>query len=240
MNELRLKRIQRWLQGIDIRLCRSSSYKYSYDSTNFPSLKRDSTVTIMDVGANIGQSSLWFAESFPNAKIFAFEPLPSVYNSLISNTKSIAGIVLHNCAIGGKSEKIRIPIIESDSIQTVQVLGLKEKILTNSVEIDVFTIDEMANKYNLPRISILKTDTEGSDLEVLKGAEAQLKQKNISYILSEVTIHQDDNQHTNLFAMMEYLRGFGYDLYSLYDLKHDPDGKLTYFNALFAVNNSNP
>src|SRR4051812_26215349 len=57
-------------------------------------------VTFFDVGANIGQTSLRIAGEFPAAKIFAFEPTPSVFSELQENIASSSAISAHNIALG--------------------------------------------------------------------------------------------------------------------------------------------
>lgn len=42
---------------------------------------------IFDVGANIGQTASKFAQSFPKAKIFSFEPVTATFKQLRENTK---------------------------------------------------------------------------------------------------------------------------------------------------------
>jgi hypothetical protein len=43
---------------------------------------------IVDAGANVGYSSLWFSRKYPKSKIIAIEPEDSNYEVLIKNTDS--------------------------------------------------------------------------------------------------------------------------------------------------------
>ena len=58
--------------------------------------------TIIDIGANIGEFTLIFAELFPEAEIYAFEPLPDCYNQLKTKTKHIPIISTFNIGLGSK------------------------------------------------------------------------------------------------------------------------------------------
>jgi predicted O-methyltransferase YrrM len=45
--------------------------------------------TIVDAGAHIGSSALWFASRYPNARIIAIEPHPATFTFLHENIKNI-------------------------------------------------------------------------------------------------------------------------------------------------------
>ena len=62
--------------------------------------------TILDIGANIGQSVVTFRQAFPEAIIHAFEPLHDCFKELSERVVGIKGLVLHNVAIGDKSGSI--------------------------------------------------------------------------------------------------------------------------------------
>jgi hypothetical protein len=98
------------------------------------------------------------------------------------------------------------------------------------------TLDSFCGENEIGRVFILKTDTEGYDLEVLRGAEGMLQKGKVTNVLSEASINRDDAQHTNLFDMIDYLGRFSFELHGLYDLHHNSnDGRLEYFNVLFRL-----
>src|ERR1700674_3377869 len=41
---------------------------------------------ILDIGANVGQTCLYFTRWFPSAQIFSLEPVRSTYETLVRNT----------------------------------------------------------------------------------------------------------------------------------------------------------
>ena len=49
--------------------------------------KKDNSLTIIDIGANIGSVCLKLARIFENSKIFAIEPTNYAYNKLFNNLK---------------------------------------------------------------------------------------------------------------------------------------------------------
>ena len=42
-------------------------------------------LTIIDIGAHKGQTSLYFNKQFPNSKVIAFEPSPTLFKELSAN-----------------------------------------------------------------------------------------------------------------------------------------------------------
>jgi len=101
------------------------------------------------------------------------------------------------------------------------------------------TLDSFCAEQDVIHIDLLKTDTEGFDLELLKGAEGLLRSKQIRFILTEATFHPDDSYQTSFFRVAKYLSGFGYCFVDLYD--HDfvccspARPPLAYCNALFTA-----
>jgi FkbM family methyltransferase len=233
VNDLTKNSIERVLKRFGLRVSKESYYKFEYDHENYPAVARHPRPIIFDVGANIGQSAIWFSKSFPHAQIYAFEPLPAVFRRLKREVAGRRGIEALNLACGESSGPIRIGAISSELIQTVQVLS-KDLADPDGDEIMVTTVDSFCEERRIRSIQILKTDTEGYDLDVLRGAARMLAAGNVDYILSEATIVKTDLLHTNLFALQEFLERFGFTLHSLYDLHHSSDdGGLDYCNALF-------
>jgi FkbM family methyltransferase len=60
------------------------------------------TPVIIDAGANIGASSLWFARQYPLANIIAVEPEPRNVAALRMNVCNERGIVVVAAAVGGR------------------------------------------------------------------------------------------------------------------------------------------
>ena len=62
-------------------------------------LKDTDVKVIFDVGAADGKDSIKYHNLFPNAIIYAFEPLPESYDTLVRNTKEFSRIVTLNFAL---------------------------------------------------------------------------------------------------------------------------------------------
>jgi FkbM family methyltransferase len=235
MNELAKYQLQRWFLRHGVRLESARHAKFSYEACNFGAINQRGTPVIFDVGANIGQTSAWFSRSFPGARIYAFEPFEILYQSLQMRFADSASVLCVNQALGATNRNLHVPRIKDPLFQGGQVLPAGPA-ATETEQISMCTVDSFCQENEIDHLFILKTDTEGYDLEVLRGAEEMLNQGKVTNVLSEASIDRNDSQHTNLFDMTEHLRRFCFELHGLYDLHHNSnDGRLEYFNVLFRL-----
>ena len=103
-----------------------------------------------------------------------------------------------------------------------------------TVTVDMTTLDRFSSEQGVRRIDILKSDTEGHELQVLNGARESLRRGIVRSILVESTLPGLSSVHVSLPAIQELLDPFGFELFGIFDLGYRPSGKLTFFNALFS------
>jgi FkbM family methyltransferase len=119
---------------------------------------------IVDAGANIGLASLYFAQRFPNAKIFALEPDDSNYEMLASNVRQYPQITSLKTALWKTKTTLEIVDHGYDKwgLQVQEANG-NTKNAVNAI--DVCSLME-AN--HLTQIDLLKIDIEGAELELFQ------------------------------------------------------------------------
>jgi len=145
---------------------------------------------IFDVGGHSGESIFFINKNFNFLKIYTFEPLKNNFLRLKNKTKKISEkIVYLNCALGEKKENRTIKEMVETSSSTfndinekskyykkkIFFLGIKEK-KKMYVEKKV-SIDKAINiirKFKIDKIDLLKIDTEGYELNVIKGFESNI------------------------------------------------------------------
>ncbi len=116
---------------------------------------------IMDVGAYIGISSLYFAHKYPEALIYAFEPAADNYELLVKNTENTPNIVPICCAIKGRSGAASVYDIGSPLGYRISAAGSDSEGSVPCISIKEFVKDK-----NIDRIDLLKMDIEGSEKDV--------------------------------------------------------------------------
>lgn len=233
--ELRKYRVQRWWQRKGIHIEMAQHAKFSYDRCNFQGVPEGDGAVIFDVGANVGQSSVWFNENFPHASIYAFEPFAIVFNRMKKTVVGRSKVRIFQTAIGKMDGKLQVDSVRDAYYQCGQIIPASGK-QANTETVNVRSLDSFCVENKINQIHILKSDTEGFDLDVLRGAEGLLKAGRIGNVLAEASITEGDNDHTNLFELREFLRPYSFTLHAVYDLHHGKDnGQLEYFNALFQL-----
>ncbi len=189
---------------------------------------------IFDCGAHRGETAIDFRKRFSSAQIYSFEPVKSNFEYLKKNVEKYPQIYCYNLALGDREETISIQL-QSDS----QTHSLNNRLLVeedqNSEVIKVVTIDDFLSSSNIVTIDLLKINTEGYEVKVLQGAKQSLASKKINFILTEATILENDNCHTNLSLINDYLKIYGYQITAIYDqvIWQNPS-RLSYFNVLFS------
>jgi hypothetical protein len=78
-------------------------------------------------------------------------------------------------------------------------------------------IDAFSKKNKIERIDFLKIDTEGGDLDVLKGAENMLKSQKIDFVQVEAGMNPDNNHHVPFECLKSFLEKYNYYLFGIYD-----------------------
>lgn len=110
---------------------------------------------IVDAGANVGYSALYFANRFPKAKIIAIEPEKENFKILKQNTLIYDNIQSIKAGLWYKKTKLKI--VDNG----LGEWGFKTE---EGQDVPTITIDEILDKYK--KIDILKIDIEGAEKEI--------------------------------------------------------------------------
>lgn len=192
--------------------------------------------TIFDVGANVGNMALDFSRAFNDSKVYAFEPIQETFRTLCERTSGCSMIERHQLAfsdlIGSASVFLQADCGLNSLSSAVNVMDSKLGERTERVVVD--TINNFCNIKSIDRIDLLKTDTEGLDVRVLRGAEQLLQDRRIRYILCEVTFDSSNSRNTQFTDVQNFLEGYDFKLRAFYD--QSDFGKASFMtccNALF-------
>ena len=175
--------------------------------------------TIFDVGANTGQSARAFRTAFPRARIFCFEPVPATFARLQQQVGRDTACPCFQLAFGATSGQARV-IQEGDSsrfrLAPATAPPPHHEDMPSAL-VPVATLDAFCAKHRIDHISFLKIDTEGQDLEVLRGAAALLANMQIDLIEIEAGINPDNQLHAPLRDFTTHLEPLGYRVFGFYD-----------------------
>ncbi len=135
-------------------------------------------LTIVDAGSNVGFSALFFAQKFPQAKIYCIEPDPDNYSQLLKNTTNYENIRTHQAALWPIDEMLNLNNNHQESA-SIRV----EK--TNSANVEGISIPKLMQQYQIDKIDILKIDIEGAEKELFSNRPADWLSK-VDIILIEL------------------------------------------------------
>lgn len=143
-------------------------------------------MTVIDAGANIGNYSINVMQLEPTSNIYSFEPHPNTFVKLVEASEKY-GFKAFNLGCGNEKSKLRLydHANKNGSSHASLYKGVIEEIYKDKSEeilVDLIKLDDFASEQGISQIDLLKIDTEGNELNVLKGFEKYIKSKKVAMI----------------------------------------------------------
>jgi FkbM family methyltransferase len=196
---------------------------------------------VFDVGAFVGKYAESVREYFPAATLHCFEPFPESFGKLQRNLAGTANIFAHPFALS--SEKGRVKFYSHQKPGTNSLLptdaqgpgwspaGALEA--RGEVEVETTTLDEFCAGQGIDHIDLLKLDTQGAEVKVLRGAQRMLAEKRVDLIFAEVNFVPIYQGQAFFHDVCAQLHPHGFRLFDLYGLRYSPAGQIKWGDALF-------
>jgi FkbM family methyltransferase len=198
---------------------------------------------IVDVGANTGRAARLFSKMFPGSPIWSFEPGVEAFREL-SDAGDLGHVKKFNLALSDTDGSATFNIFHGSQLNSLLVnepAGQRldpELIPKGTAQVQTVRLDTFCEQQKVSKIEILKLDTQGYELHVLRGAERLLKAGGIKLVYLEVNfipLYQGQPSPAEIFSMMAQ---FGYGLIGYYDASRDVNGTIKYCDFLFKLNRS--
>lgn len=173
---------------------------------------------IIDIGANQGEYTLWAArKAGKKGKVVSFEPMDQLFDTLLDNIslnpsfsdrilpikKGLSDKASQLCLYGkpGDNEGVNTMFPTSSHTELIQEIALD-------------TLDRELEKLQMPRVSLIKLDVEGAELQVLKGSKKTILEFKPKWIIE---INEEACQAGGYTSqdILEFLKGFGYIFYKI-------------------------
>lgn len=122
-------------------------------------LDRGQTPVIIDCGANVGLAALWYARTYPEAKIFCVEPEIDNFKILQKNVSAYPGIVPIHAAVAGS--KGRLSLANETGSPWAWTTTRSENGDVSSV-----TINDILHRCDGGSAFIVKVDIEGFEVDL--------------------------------------------------------------------------
>lgn len=195
---------------IQDKLHRNFHFSKKYESNNFKFIKDNSFLQdefiFIDIGANIGIYSIFVSKYFKNCiNIYAFEPIPRTFNFLKKNIakNNIKNIKLHNIALSDQNKNVTMSTLSKNGTDQSAIYSIKNK---NGIQVKSNKLDNIINLTK--KRLFVKCDTEGHDLNVMRGMINNLKQ-------NKCLIQIENNNKTEDIG--DLLKQFNFELIKIND-----------------------
>lgn len=196
-----------------------------------------------DVGANVGQTTHQLLDLWPDSQIHSFEPFSESYKTLAQSFNSHPNVKPHHCALarerGASILHLNAASVTNSLLPNAAEAGQFQPDCSitstpQTVQITVETVDDMCSRLGLDFIHLLKTDTQGSDLQVLEGATHMINEKRVAMVLSEVLFVPLYEGQCWFEDIYRWMKSKGFQLVGLYNPTRDVStGMLQWADALF-------
>jgi FkbM family methyltransferase len=170
---------------------------------------------IFDIGANKGTISKLYSKIYQGPKIIAIEPLP-IFELKSDQIEWMQVAVAEREGSGDfyvsrhtPSSSLILPNPDSKWLKSkAKILGVNSSNLYEKIQVEVTTLDRVIKDRAISRVFLLKIDTEGAELIVLKGALESLRMGKIQNI--QLESQSDEFRKSNRDEIFALLSSFNY------------------------------
>lgn len=185
--------------------------------------------SVVDVGANRGQFALFAAGLWPQARIFAFEPLPEPYAVLARIAAGERGIQAFRAAIGPRAARGEMHVMQPDDCSSLLAPTARQHAVfpetrpAGTTPVEIAPLDAFVGPGDLGAPALLKLDVQGFELAALEGCASLLDC--FAAVYAECSFVPLYAGQALADEVLEHLRARGFRLAGIYNLAHDHEGR---------------
>ena len=165
--------------------------------------------SVLDVGANTGAYSILAAATCNNRPIFAFEPMPDVYQMMVDNfslNECCKGVKVFMMAASSQSssQTLFVPNRLNNAVHCSSTLspGVLKDTISQSLTVKTVMVDDIVQE----AVSVMKIDVEGFEESVLQGASNTIMRYRPIIFCEILTIHKGLGSIPCLMEKFHYVR----------------------------------
>jgi FkbM family methyltransferase len=194
--------------------------------------------TVLDIGANVGQSADRFRHILPDAQIYSFEPVKDCYDQLAARFRGDARFRAFHCALG-ESDSTAV-IHRSAHRMASSLLEQSDRLKRSwpkapSVEAENITVralDDMAATIDMAPNILIKIDVEGYEDRVIRGGQKTIASAKV--ILMEMCFQELYEGQLLFDGLYDLLRPIGFTFRGFQGQAQAPDtGEIIFADAIF-------
>jgi FkbM family methyltransferase len=196
---------------------------------------------VLDVGANVGQYHDFLRDRvLYEGKIVSFEPVARHVEVLRERAREDPDWHIEGCALGARDEQMEINVMVSDQFSSflepdhrrvgeyseLNVPKAKETVTVRTLDVVMPVLQERLG-FERP---YLKLDTQGFDIEVLRGAGDSLPA--VRALQTEVSVLGIYKGMPGYIDTLRHLDGLGFDITGMYTVSRDTALRLVEFDCV--------
>ena len=136
--------------------------------------------TILDIGANVGAASVYFAMAYPGAQVYAFEPGSTPLSLLQQNVEPLRNVRVFPFGLYSGEKTLSLYHGKNDSVEssvcpTPRTSGEGE-------QIRLVGASDFLSERGIESVDILKVDTEGCEVPILQSLRRFLPEVKVLYV----------------------------------------------------------
>jgi FkbM family methyltransferase len=193
--------------------------------------------TVVDVGANRGQFTLFALHTFPAARIISLEPLAApaaVFRRVFANERRVT---LHNAALGPEAGQSTMHVSgRDDSSSLLPITTTQGQLFRGTDEVRTETVrtaplSAFLDGSSIEEPALLKLDVQGYELEALRACGDLLDK--FTYVYAEGSFIELYEGQVLADELIAWLREHGYELVGSYESASDEHGQTIQADMLF-------
>ncbi|MFG1230561.1 FkbM family methyltransferase, partial [Xanthobacter wiegelii] len=179
--------------------------------------------TVVDVGANRGQFATFSRATFPGCRIISFEPLDEPASIFEAVFKGDPHVRLIRGAVAAQEANLHMNVTDhEDSSSFFDISEVQQKafgsVVVKQTIVHCAPLTQFIGAGDLGTAALLKIDTQGYELEVLRGSVALLPAFKAIYCeLSYVELYRGQPKASEVIG---FLRDYGFGLTGVYNQVH--------------------
>ncbi|WP_018619037.1 FkbM family methyltransferase [Spirosoma luteum] len=199
------------------------------------------TPLCFDIGANKGQTIELLQSTFKQPVIHAFEPASATFTALSSRAPD-AGVYLHQLAFGEQIGVTEFRNCQQSELSSFLPLNrnkaeniFAEEAVVSIESVRVETLDNFCTTHHIDHIDLLKIDTQGFELPVLRGGASLLGQGKVGAVLLELNFAPLYEGQSDPLEILQLMRSHNMRLVDYYEKERVSGKELSWTTALFVL-----
>ncbi len=196
--------------------------------------------TAFDIGANVGDISLYLLYYFPKLEVYSFEPCLDTYNHLVENIKK--------AGYSDRSHSYRLGFFDNEYDGKLNVtsfhgansmIGISEEYhkanphieYVKTENIPLMRLDDFVKQNQIRHIDFLKIDVEGVEKQVLIGGKETFSNR-VDTVIMEISLVRHTRESGEFIQLFQLMHEYGFYPCQIFDL-YQNNFELAQFDCVF-------